>query len=98
MPATKLAFRSRPTLASATPSFIDGCEAEELEQAIYGKIRERAYLLFAQPVGVLIPGLAPRLLEQEICSFTDFSVNRLLQLFCLASVDETRSGRSQCRS
>src|SRR6266481_8050468 len=48
MPATKLAFRSRPTLASATPSFIDGCEAEELEQAIYGKIRERAYLLFEQ--------------------------------------------------
>src|SRR6266849_6290946 len=48
MPATRTAFRSRPTLASATPSFINGREAEELEQAIYGKIRERAYLLFEQ--------------------------------------------------
>ena len=46
MPATRIAFRSPP--ASATPSFIDGREAEELEQAIYGKIRERAYLLFEQ--------------------------------------------------
>ena len=48
MPATKIAFRSPPPLASANPSFIDGREAEELEQAIYGKIRERAYLLFEQ--------------------------------------------------
>ena len=48
MPATRTAFSSRPTLASATPSFVSGREAEELEQAIYGKIRERAYLLFEQ--------------------------------------------------
>src|SRR5713101_3436834 len=48
MPATKIAFRSPPSLASATPSFIDGREAEELEQAIYKTIRERAYLLFEQ--------------------------------------------------
>ncbi len=48
MPATKTAFSSRPTPASATPSFINGRDAEELEQAIYGKIRERAYLLFEQ--------------------------------------------------
>src|SRR6266852_1892721 len=48
MPATKTAFNSRPRLASATPSFISGREAEELEEAICGKIRERAYLLFEQ--------------------------------------------------
>lgn len=48
MPATRTAFSSRPKLASATPSFISGREADELEQAIYGEIRERAYLLFEQ--------------------------------------------------
>jgi Protein of unknown function (DUF2934) len=48
MPATKTPFRSRPAQASATPSFVGGREAEELEQAIYGKIRERAYLLFEE--------------------------------------------------
>ena len=48
MPAAKIAFRSPPHLASTTPSFIDGREAEELEQAVYEKIRERAYLLFEQ--------------------------------------------------
>jgi HSP20 family molecular chaperone IbpA len=48
MPATKTAFSSRPTLASATPSFLFGREAEELEETILGKIRERAYLLFEQ--------------------------------------------------
>lgn len=48
MPATRTAFSSRPTLALATPRFIGGREAEELEQEIYGKIRERAYLLFEQ--------------------------------------------------
>jgi HSP20 family molecular chaperone IbpA len=48
MPATKIVFRSPPLLASATPSFIAGREAEELEQAIYKKICERAYLLFEQ--------------------------------------------------
>jgi HSP20 family molecular chaperone IbpA len=48
VPATRTAFSSRPTPASATPSFVSGREAEELEQAIYGKIRERAYLLFEQ--------------------------------------------------
>ena len=48
MPATKLAFRSRPALASATPSFIVGHDAEEMEQAIHQTICERAYLLFEQ--------------------------------------------------
>src|SRR6266481_7916349 len=48
MPATRTPFRSRPAQASATPSFVGGGEAEELEQAIYGKIRERAYLLFEE--------------------------------------------------
>jgi hypothetical protein len=48
MPAAKTPFRSRPAQTSATPSFIGGREAEELEQSIYGKIRERAYLLFEE--------------------------------------------------
>jgi HSP20 family molecular chaperone IbpA len=48
MPATKLAFSSRPALASTTPSFIVARDAEEMEQAIYQKICERAYLLFEQ--------------------------------------------------
>src|ERR1700730_8616417 len=48
MPATKTAFSSRPTLASAIPSFLCGHDAEELEQIILGKTRERAYLLFEQ--------------------------------------------------
>ena len=48
MPATKTAFRSRPTLASGTPSFLFGDDTEELEETILGKIRERAYLLFEQ--------------------------------------------------
>jgi HSP20 family molecular chaperone IbpA len=48
MPATKTTFSTRPTLASATPCFLFGHEAEELEQTIFGKIRERAYLLFEQ--------------------------------------------------
>jgi HSP20 family molecular chaperone IbpA len=48
MPATKLVFSSRPTLASATPSFIVGHDAEEMEQAIYQRICERAYLLFEE--------------------------------------------------
>jgi len=48
MPAVKTPFSSRPAQASATPSFVGGPEAEELEQAIYGRIRERAYLLFEE--------------------------------------------------
>ena len=48
MPATKTPFRSRPAQAPATPSFIGGREAAELEQRICGKIRERAYLLFEE--------------------------------------------------
>ncbi len=48
MPATRTAFRSRPTLASTIPNFVSGREAEELEQLIYAKISERAYLLFEQ--------------------------------------------------
>jgi HSP20 family molecular chaperone IbpA len=48
MPATKLAFSSRPTPGSWTPSFIVGAEAEALEQAVYREISERAYFLFEQ--------------------------------------------------
>ena len=48
MPATRTAFRSRPTLASTIPNFVSGREAEELEQLISAKISERAYLLFEQ--------------------------------------------------
>lgn len=48
MPATKLAFSSRPTPISWTPSFLVGEEAEALEQAVYSKISERAYFLFEQ--------------------------------------------------
>jgi hypothetical protein len=51
MPAAKTPFSSRPAQASATPSFVGGREAEELEQAICGKIRERAYLLFEESGG-----------------------------------------------
>ena len=48
MPATKLAFSSRPSPVSWTPSFIVGEEAEALEQCVYRKISERAYFLFEQ--------------------------------------------------
>jgi HSP20 family molecular chaperone IbpA len=48
MPATKLAFSSRPTPSSWTPSFLVGPEAEALEQAVYRKISDRAYSLFEQ--------------------------------------------------
>jgi HSP20 family molecular chaperone IbpA len=48
MPATKLAFSSRPALASTTPSFLDGPEADELEQFVSEKIRERARGLFEE--------------------------------------------------
>jgi HSP20 family molecular chaperone IbpA len=48
MPATKLAFTSRPSLASTTPSFIDGREADELEQAVSQRIRDRARVLFEE--------------------------------------------------
>lgn len=48
MSAARATFGSRPALVLATPSFISGREAEDLEQRICGKIRERAYLLFEQ--------------------------------------------------
>ena len=48
MPATKLAFSSRPALASTTPRFVDGHEADELEQAVSQKIRDGARVLFEQ--------------------------------------------------
>jgi HSP20 family molecular chaperone IbpA len=50
MPATKLAFTSL-TAGLATPNFVAGQEADELEQAIAGKIGERARLLFEQSGG-----------------------------------------------
>jgi HSP20 family molecular chaperone IbpA len=51
MPATKLAFSSLPMPALATPNFLAGQEADELEQAVANKIRERAQLLFEQSGG-----------------------------------------------
>ena len=48
MPATKLAFTSLPTLTSATPTFLSGQEADDLEQAIHTKIGERARLVFEE--------------------------------------------------
>jgi hypothetical protein len=48
MPATKLAFSSRPIPGSWTPSFLVGPEAEALEQAVNRKISDRAYSLFEQ--------------------------------------------------
>lgn len=48
MPATKTAFSSLPALASTTPTFRIGAAAEELEQRINERIRERAYSLFEQ--------------------------------------------------
>jgi HSP20 family molecular chaperone IbpA len=48
MPATKTAFSSPPSLASTTPTFLGGPEGEALEENVYQKIRERAYVLFEQ--------------------------------------------------
>jgi HSP20 family molecular chaperone IbpA len=48
VPATKLVFTSLPTLTSATPTFISGQEADDLEQAIHTKIGERARTLFEE--------------------------------------------------
>jgi len=51
MSATKLAFSSLPASALATPSFLVGQEAKDLEQAVANKVRERAQLLFEQSGG-----------------------------------------------
>lgn len=51
MPATKTAFSSLPALAAATPTFRVGAAAEELEQRVNERIRERAYSLFEQSGG-----------------------------------------------
>jgi Protein of unknown function (DUF2934) len=48
MPATKLAFSSIPIPALATPDFLVGQQADELEQAVADKIRGRARLLFEE--------------------------------------------------
>lgn len=48
MPATKLAFSSLPAPASAIPNFLAGQEADDLEQVVGNKVRERAQLLFEQ--------------------------------------------------
>jgi len=50
MPAPKLAFSSLPPRL-ATPNFVVGQEADELEQAVHDKIRETARLLFEQSGG-----------------------------------------------
>jgi HSP20 family molecular chaperone IbpA len=51
MSATKFAFSSLPTPSLATPSFLVGREADDLEQAVAERIRERARLLFEQSGG-----------------------------------------------
>jgi len=48
MPATKTAFSSLPALASTTPTFCIGAAAQELEQRVSQRIRDRAYSLFEQ--------------------------------------------------
>jgi len=48
MSATKVAFSSLPASALATPSFLIGQEAEELELTVANRVRERARLLFEQ--------------------------------------------------
>jgi HSP20 family molecular chaperone IbpA len=48
MSATKVAFSSLPASALATPSFLVGQEAEELELTVGNRVRERARLLFEQ--------------------------------------------------
>jgi len=51
MSATKLAFSSLPASALVTPSFLVGREAEDLEERIANRVRERAQLLFEQSGG-----------------------------------------------
>ena len=48
MASTKFAFTSRPFSELAIPTFIAEDHAEEFEQAIHGKIGERARLLFEE--------------------------------------------------
>lgn len=48
MPATKTAFSSQPAPIASIPTFLSGPQAEELESAVYEKIRQRAYLLFEE--------------------------------------------------
>jgi HSP20 family molecular chaperone IbpA len=51
MSATKTAFSSLPALTATTPTFRVGAAAEELEQRVTERIRERAYSLFEQSGG-----------------------------------------------
>jgi HSP20 family molecular chaperone IbpA len=51
MSATKLAFSSLPASALVTPSFLVGREAEDLEERVANRVRERAQLLFEQSGG-----------------------------------------------
>ena len=51
MSAPQLAFSSLSTPVSVTPRFLVGPDADELEQAVTNKIRERARLLFEQSGG-----------------------------------------------
>ena len=51
MSATKLAFSSLPASALVTPSFLVGRDAEDLEERIANRVRERAQLLFEQSGG-----------------------------------------------
>jgi hypothetical protein len=53
MSATKLAFSSLPASALATPNFLVGREAEDLEEHVASRVRERAQLLFEQSGGAL---------------------------------------------
>jgi len=51
MSATKLAFSSLPASVLVTPSFLVGREAEDLQERIANRVRERAQLLFQQSGG-----------------------------------------------
>src|SRR5438270_5434089 len=48
MSATKFAFTSVPLSALTTPTFLAGQEADDLEQSVGTKVRERAEMLFEQ--------------------------------------------------
>ena len=52
MSATKLAFSSLPASTLVTPSFLVDREAEDLEERVANRVRERAQLLFEQSGGM----------------------------------------------
>src|SRR5258707_14518671 len=52
MSATRLAFSSLPASPLVTPSFLVGREADDLEERVANRVRERAQLLFEQSGGM----------------------------------------------